>query len=337
LAVRVALLVSLLLLPSLAQAADAPPAAEDTAATDARRTQAKTRYEEGAAAYAAGRFKDAVDLFLAADRLAPSAPLSFNIARAYEKLGDDSGALRWYRDYLRRAPDAANASDVKGLVEKLEDRLSKKGVQQLSVMSTPEGATVSIDDRPVGVTPWTGDLLPGRHRVELSLRGFEENTLEVELAAHRSQDVSVALVARPDSSGAAPQASPALATTAAGPAPSRDDRSGESSGGLGIWPWVTLGAGGVALGGALTFELLRRGSESDAKADDTQVGYKEKLDQMESQQTMARILGGVGGALVIAGGVLVVLDLGSAKENQSTGLAITPTPGGAFATASGRF
>jgi tetratricopeptide (TPR) repeat protein len=335
--VRVALLVSLLLLPSLAQAAGAPPPAEDAAATDARRAHAKTRYEEGAAAYAAGRFKDAVDMFLAADRLAPSAPLSFNIARAYEKLGDDSRALRWYRDYLRRAPDAANASDVKGLVEKLEDRLSKKGVQQLSVMSTPEGATVSIDDRPVGVTPWTGDLLPGRHRVELSLRGFEENTLEVELAAHRSQDVSVALVARPDSSGAAPPTTPVVATTAAGPTPSRGDRTDESSGGLGIWPWVTLGAGGVALGGALTFELLRRGSESDAKGDDTQVGYKEKLDQMESQQTTARILAGVGGALVIAGGVLVVLDLGSSKDKPATALAVTPTPGGAFATARGHF
>jgi tetratricopeptide (TPR) repeat protein len=334
--VRVALLVSLLLLPSLAQAAEAPPPAEDTAATDARRTQAKTRYEEGAAAYAAGRFKDAVDLFLAADRLAPSAPLSFNIARAYEKLGDDSGALRWYRDYLRRAPDAANASDVKGLVEKLEDRLSKKGVQQLSVMSTPEGATVSVDDRPVGVTPWTGDLLPGRHRVELSLRGFEENTLEVELAAHRSQDVSVALVARPDSSGAAPPSTPVAATTAAGPSPSREDRTDES-GGLGIWPWVTLGAGGVALGGALTFELLRQGSESDAKGDDTQVGYKEKLDQMESQQTMARILAGVGGGLVIAGGVLLVLDLGSSKKKPAASLSVTPTPGGAFAAARGRF
>jgi hypothetical protein len=100
---------------------------------------------------------------------------------------------------------------------------------------------------------------------------------------------------------------------------------------------VTLGAGGVALGGALTFELLRRGSESDAKGDDTQVGYKEKLDQMESQQTTARILAGVGGALVIAGGVLVVLDLGSSKDKPATALAVTPTPGGAFATARGHF
>ena len=71
-----------------------------------RRSLAKSKYQQGAEAYAAGHFKDAVDLFLAADQLANSATLSFNIARAYEKLHDDAGALRWYRDYLRRSPNA---------------------------------------------------------------------------------------------------------------------------------------------------------------------------------------------------------------------------------------
>ena len=302
--------------------------------SDARRAQAKTRYEEGAAAYAAGRYKDAVDLFLAADRLAPSAPLSFNIARAYEKLGDDSGALRWFRDYLRRAPSAANTSDVQASVERLEDRLAKKGVQQLTVMSTPDGATVVIDDRPVGVTPWTGDLLPGRHRVELSMRGFDDSSLDVDLQPHRSQDVSATLVAQSATPDATP--APAPAATAAAPAPSPADTS-QPCGGLGIWPWVTLGAGGAALGGALVFELLRASSESDAKGDQTQIGYKESLDEMESHQTTARILAGVGGALVIAGGVLLVVDLGSSSGGQHAGLGLTPTPGGAFASASGSF
>jgi len=67
--------------------ADAP---SEEAAMEQRRAEAKSKYQEGAAAYSAGRFKDAVDLFLSADRLAPSAPLSFNIARAYEKLADDA-------------------------------------------------------------------------------------------------------------------------------------------------------------------------------------------------------------------------------------------------------
>src|SRR6478752_755378 len=102
--------------------------------------------QKGAEAYSAGRFKDAVDLFLAADQLAPSAPLSFNIARAYEKLADDAGALRWYRDYLRRNPDATNAATVRPLIAQLAESLRKKGVQQMTVLTSPAGATVTLDE-----------------------------------------------------------------------------------------------------------------------------------------------------------------------------------------------
>jgi tetratricopeptide (TPR) repeat protein len=319
---------------NVARAADAPASDADSQMTETRRADAKARYEQGAAAYSAGRFKDAVDLFLEADALAPSAPLSFNIARAYEKLGDDSGALRWYRDYLRRAPDAANAKDVQSTVDTLENRLAKKGVQQLTVMSTPAGATVSVDGRPVGVTPWTGDLLPGRHRVDLALRGYEDQALDVELAGHRSRDVSTTLV-----KSAAPAAAAAPVTaTVAPPAPTPSDRPREpESKGFGIWPWVTLGAGGAALGGALVFELLRRGAESDAESDETQIGYQDKLDKMESHQTTARILAGVGGALVVTGGVLLAIELSSSPSKGSAALQLTPTPGGAFASATGSF
>ena len=331
---RFAFCLSLLLLPSVARAADAPPPT-DAAVNESRRADAKARYEQGAAAYAAGRFKDAVDLFLEADALAPSAPLSFNIARAYEKLGDDSGALRWYRDYLRRAPEAANAKDVQAAVDNLENHLAKKGLQQLTVMSTPTGATVTVDDRPVGVTPWTGDLFPGKHRVGFSLRGYTDQSLEVELAGHRSRDVSVTLAA--ESATPAVAVAPAAGTSAPpDTAPPRDE-AGQGGSGFGIWPWVTLGAGGAALGGALVFELLRRGSESDAKAENTQIAYQDQLDQMESQKTTARILAGVGGALVITGGVLLAIDLGSSPSKGNASLAITPTPGGAFAFANGSF
>jgi hypothetical protein len=209
-------------------------------------------------------------------------------------------------------------------------------VQQLTVMSTPSGATVAVDGRPVGVTPWTGDLLPGRHSVGLSLRGYEDKAQEVDLAAHRAQDVTIALQAQstPVDAPAAAVAPAAAATPTDAP---KDQPRDAGSKGLGIWPWVTLGAGGAALGGALVFELMRRSSESDAEADKTQVGYQEKLEEMESRQTTARILAGVGGALVIAGGVLVVLDMGSSSSEKAASLSVAPTPGGAFATATGRF
>src|SRR6188768_3647190 len=170
--------------------ADAP---SDEAAMEQRRAEAKTKYQEGAQAYSAGRYKDAVDLFLAADRLAPSAPLSFNIARAYEKLADDAGALRWYRDYLRRNPDAANATTVKPLIAALAESLRKKGVQQLTVLTSPAGATVTVDDHPLGVTPWTGELAPGEHRLLLSLRGYADAEQTVSLAPDQPLDTNVHL------------------------------------------------------------------------------------------------------------------------------------------------
>ena len=86
--------------PALAEA----PARETS--VERGREQAKQHFQAGSAHYAAGRYREAVVDFVEADRLAPSPALSFNIARAYERLADSSGALRWYRDYLRHSPNA---------------------------------------------------------------------------------------------------------------------------------------------------------------------------------------------------------------------------------------
>src|SRR6478609_7182099 len=261
--------------------ADAP---SDEAAMEQKRAEAKSKYQQGAEAYSAGRFKDAVDLFLAADKLSPSAPLSFNIARAYEKLADDAGALRWYRDYLRRNPDANNAGAVRPLIAELAESLRKKGVQQLTVLSSPAGATVSVDEQPMGVTPWTGELAPGEHRLLLSLRGYADVEQTVTLAADQPLDTNLRLEQQTPTSVQVVAPAPASPATAA---PTHDSSSHGKK--LGIVPWVTLAAGGVALGGALTFEVLRRSAENDAKAADTQIEYYEHLQTEQSRQTTARI------------------------------------------------
>ncbi|MFZ5892385.1 MAG: PEGA domain-containing protein [Myxococcota bacterium] len=320
-----------------AQALDDAPS--DEAASEARRAEAKSKYQAGVEAYEKRRYKDAVDLFLAADRLAPSAPLSFNIGRAYERLGDDSSALRWYRDYLRRSSGAQNADAVRELVGKLAESLAKKGVQQVSVFSTPAGATVSVDEQPMGVTPWTGDLPPGKHHVLLSLRGYADTERDFELTANEPLDLNlrldVAKAPEPSASSAPPGAAPIAPTTVPGvttaPAPAHQ----EPSRGLGVWPWVTLGVGAAALGGAFTFEMLRRSAEDDAKNDDTQLGFQSAVDSMESRKTTARVLLGVGSAIVITGGVLVFIDASSRSNRTQVGFSCLP--GACGFSAKGRF
>src|SRR5262249_28961624 len=93
-------------------------AAESSAAASSGAAQpmeiARARYRQGVEAYKAGHYRESIDYFLEADRASPSAALSFNIAVAYEKIDDVAAALRWYRDYLRRAPDAKDRAGVEG-------------------------------------------------------------------------------------------------------------------------------------------------------------------------------------------------------------------------------
>jgi hypothetical protein len=42
----------------------------------------------------------------------------------------------------------------------------------LSVVTTPSGALVTIDDVPVGTTPLTRDVRPGRHKVQVAVTGY---------------------------------------------------------------------------------------------------------------------------------------------------------------------
>jgi tetratricopeptide (TPR) repeat protein len=287
---------------SAEQAEAAAPETGTNAVQEERRANARARYQEGADAYSAGRYKDAVDLFLEADQLSPSAPLSFNVARAYEHIGDDAGALRWYRDYLRRAPTAENAADVKAIVTALALALAKKGVQQLSVLSSPAGATVTIDGTPVGVTPWTGELSPGKHKLLLTYRGYTDERRAVTLSTTEPRDINL-------------QMEQSTAVTSVPHSAATDESPGPR---LGPAPWLGIGVGAAALGAALAFEVARRSAESDAKQEATQLGYQSRLETEQSRQTAARVLAGVGSGLLVVGGVMLLLDSKETAHAQAT-------------------
>jgi hypothetical protein len=68
------------------------------------------------------------------------------------------------------------------------------------------------------------------------------------------------------------------------------------------------------LGGAAGFELARRSAEKDAEREVTQVGYAAAFDRMQRRQTVARVLGAVGGAALLAGAVVLVVDVSRGSE-----------------------
>ena len=206
------LLVSLLTqaTPSLAEKAVSPaPPATDTGAAplppkldlEGPEAEAKDRarllFQQGVAAYRAGKYYEAVEIFLDTQRIYPDTQLCFNVARAYENLGNGAAALRYYRDYLRRADRPSDGEDVRERVRRLSQQLALRGVQQVTVLSQPEAATILLDGKPVGITPWTGETYPGKHRLALTLDGHAPQEQVIDVEAYAAHDVSLALMPLP--------------------------------------------------------------------------------------------------------------------------------------------
>ncbi|MHB8416691.1 MAG: tetratricopeptide repeat protein [Myxococcales bacterium] len=99
--------------------------------------KAKQLFQQGRADYQAGRFRQAIEEFLAADKLKASAALIYNVAQAYEKLGDLSHAVEYYQDYLSREPHAADRDKVKATIQNLQAKLQAEPAAPVVVMAAP--------------------------------------------------------------------------------------------------------------------------------------------------------------------------------------------------------
>ena len=243
--------------------------------------RARLLFEKGANAYRDGHFYDAVDIFLETNRLYPDPKLSFNVGRAFEGLGNQPGALRYYREYLRRMPDAPDRKEVTSHVEQLELSLSQKGLQQLTVISMPEGATLKLDGQAVGITPWTGESFAGRHRVLLEAAQYQSSERVIDIDLHRAQDFTFEL---------SPTPKPAPTRL---PAPLQDEPK------IGVLTLSTLASGLALLGTALVAQAASGDSRGASRS--------------------AAFFAGGGAGVSLLGGMMLYFDLNpTAKAKASS-------------------
>lgn len=267
--------------PASSKSTPAPPEAAPSLAPklelEGPEAEAKERarvlFQQGVAAYRDGKFYEAVAIFLQTQRIYPDTQLCFNIARAYENLGNGSAALRYYRDYLRQADRPSDGEEVRDRVRKLQQQVAQRGVQQLTVLSQPESATVLLDGRPVGITPWTGETYPGKHRLALTLDGHAALEQIIEVDAYEARDVSLLLVPVPK---LVPTPAPIVVIDQRQP-------------GVSIETLITLGTGLALLGSAIAAEAAS--------------------DQPGMSRTTAFLAGGGLGVSGV-GGVMLYFDLG---------------------------
>ncbi|HKP56593.1 MAG TPA: PEGA domain-containing protein [Polyangiales bacterium] len=332
--------------------------AQGTADGDAEaNSEARAQLETADRAYRDGRYRDAIAAYLAADQLQPNPALQLALGKAYEQLNETSHALASYREYFNRAPRASDRAHVQERVNALARKLAERGVQQVSVSSSPLGATILIDTKQLGVTPIYVDLPPGRHHLEFRQKGYTSAGLDFELAADQPLNVMTTLVPARAADASAPPVASAAAVAAATVAPavedpspaaplaetpaaadSTDKGSGDSGSVYRTIGFACLGTSVAALALATTFELMRSHSESKAKQQDEQIAFKETLDTMETQQTWARVFAISAGVLAVSGAVLLVVASEQPEaEAPAKGVSLACGPQGCEASYRGRF
>jgi tetratricopeptide (TPR) repeat protein len=99
-----------------------PPAAAPFAqpASDGQVSEAKQHHAEGSKLYDLAEYEAALREFKEAYRAIGDPAFLFNIAQCHRKLGHAQDAITFYRNYLRRAPHAANRAEVERLIGELE-------------------------------------------------------------------------------------------------------------------------------------------------------------------------------------------------------------------------
>jgi tetratricopeptide (TPR) repeat protein len=114
------------------KAADQPaePPATGPHGAEARVAAAREHFEQGRAAYRAGRLKQALFELTRAHELAPSPELEFNLARVCERMGLADAAIRHYRGYLAQ-PDvpAGERAQIEAKIRALNELLERQQAQ----------------------------------------------------------------------------------------------------------------------------------------------------------------------------------------------------------------
>jgi tetratricopeptide (TPR) repeat protein len=258
---------------------------------------AKNHYLAGKSYYQQGRYTEAIREFEEAHRLSNRPELLYNIAQAYEKLGNLEQAVKFLEQYLE-APDLSNRVAAEEHLKNLKARLKVTGIQ---ITCNELDAIVLLDGDEIGRTPLRGNLLvkPGFHDVKVTKKGYISYSAFVTVSPGQVVVVKAQLKviqARSEPIGGAEGSTDYSDTH-------RRKR---------IWTWVALGVTGAA---AVTAGVT--GGLALSKANEAQTKDDEAADSARTLALVSDITMGVAVAGAVATVVLFFVEGRSAERPRS--------------------
>lgn len=201
-------------------------------------------FERGVALYGETDYRAALVEFKRAYALAPNVAVLYNMGQAQYQLQDYAAALTTFTRYIAESPSTdAHRAEVESALDVLRAR-----VGHVSIVTSPAGADVSIDDVPVGRTPLADRVLVsvGSRRITATMTGRPAVTRTVDVAADDSVAVSLDFPSAPaDRASAAP--------TTDGAAPTESPNRSRGGAMLRTVGWASTGvlAAGAGVSGVL--------------------------------------------------------------------------------------
>jgi hypothetical protein len=275
-------------------------------APDAERMErARSAVKRGLKAMGEGDPATAVAEYRLAETIVPEANLPYRFeGDALTKLGKWKEAVSAYERYLELKPDVHDATDVRAQIV----RLRQEHLEGLvTIECTPPGGQVFLDDakEPVGTAPLRGARVSaGEHTFHVRLTGYEPAKYPLRVAPGATTAIPCSLIAQ---SPPSPE-----------PAPSK--------GGRGPLGTILTASGAVILAGSVIVDLAVLGPalgdfHRSASAGDGQArSLEKKVDTLK----VALVASYVTGALLVAGGVTILLWPNRAGSSASASVALHP-------------
>jgi tetratricopeptide (TPR) repeat protein len=306
--------------PAAAAESLAKPSAESNVET------ARACFQRGVDFFHEGNFEAALAEFRKANQIAPSYRILYNIAQAYYETHDYVSALKYYKQYLTDGDADVTESRktaVAETIQKLEARIA-----YLEIAVNVDGAQVSVDDVPVGISPLAGPISvnPGPRRVSASKTGLPVATRTISAAGSDRLNVALVLRAQPDLRPGA-QAAPGqeIAVSAEG-GPTSQSRAPL------IVALTATGACAVATG-VFAWLTVRAKDDFDRDLNSFKVSGSQLNDDRSRLRTFALVTDIVAAATIASGGLSLYFAFtrsssSSQSAKQQRFVALTPMPGG---------
>ena len=289
---------------------------------------AKAQFHLGVEQYAKGRYAAALAEFEGSYRLNPAPGVLSNIALTQK-------ALKRYREALTTFERYQAEASIHGGIPQAHkeeiDRLIAETKAMLSILSitTTPAAEVHVDGASLGVSPIAAAVLePGRHHIEISAAGYQEQRAELATQAGRSYTLKYSLspVSAPNVAVAPAPAlvAPPTVATESTPAPShpsafaRFARFVRSPRGIATFALAGLSVASfaVAIGTGVDSESLRGDYDRTCNAGHCD---QSKYDSGHTLALSSDIFIGVGSAAAVAAVLVAVI------PQRKNAFAVTPT------------